>query len=161
MPLCGATKDENYSIFGLKLEIVVIIMIKTCASLVVTLLISAHPLYAGVLDDATIPFTRVDTTFHAETYPIAAPLSGGPLRLLFIGRHDGVGRACVEVASRLDSSIETLLTESRRHLGTVSLWKEFQPRVLTEPEISKRLSGLLHEEWDAFWLDYDIDALPV
>lgn len=135
-------------------------LIKTVVPLLLTLFAASYNLHAGLLDETGLSFTRIDTTFYAEPYPIASPLKGGPLRILFIGRHDCVGKSGVEVSARLESRIESVLTGSRSSPGAESPLKERQPAVLTENGITKRMLRLLGEKWDVIWLDFDIDSLP-
>lgn len=115
---------------------------------------------ADFLDDASILFTRVDTTFKAEKYPILSPLKGGSVKVLFIGQRDVVGRLSVEVAARLDCNFATILTDTRNSFGTKSPWKNLDSEVLSDDNIIKRADRFLSYYWDVIWLDFDFDSLP-
>ncbi len=115
---------------------------------------------ADFLEDASLPFTQVDTTFHIEKYPILSPLEKGPLKVLFIGQRDVVGRLSVEAAARLDCRYETVLTDTRRSFGAKGLLKGFDIEVLSDDYITGRIERLLSNNWDVIWLDFDINSLP-
>lgn len=135
-------------------------MIMTVIFICFTFLFPLHSLQAITLDEAALSFIHADTSFHAEPYPIASPLHGGPLRILFFGRHDSAGRLSVEIAARMECHIETFLTSTSDHMGIESVENRHVPVTLTENEMVNRLIRLLNEGWDIIWLDFDIDSLP-
>lgn len=128
--------------------------------LIPTLFFNVNSSCADFLEDASLPFTQVDTTFHVEKYPILSPLEKGPLKVLFIGQRDVVGRLSVEAAARLDCLYETVLTDTRRSFGAKGLLKGFDIEVLSDDYITGRIERLLGYNWDVIWLDFDISSLP-
>ncbi len=114
---------------------------------VLIMLSSFSPLSVAAQDDfpgnSDMSSTRVDTSLNAVPYPILTPLKQGPLKTLFIGRYDRIAPVSLEIAARLDCTIETVLTPSRSQLAD-----------------TERLSRLLDYNWDVVWLDFDIRSLP-
>ncbi|MCE5251005.1 beta-galactosidase [bacterium] len=119
-----------------------------------------HTSAADFLDDACTPFIRVDPTVALDKYPVAIPLKGGPLRVLFIGQRDTVGRLSVSVAARLDCRFEAVLTENRKKLGIPANEMNSKSPVLSQEAVEKRAGQLFREEWDVIWLDFEFGALP-
>jgi hypothetical protein len=103
---------------------------------------------AGKSDMPDLYFAPVDTSFHADAYPILTPLESGSLKVLFVGTYDRVASISLEVAARLDCRVETVLTPSRSDFSQV------------EDSHSERLKTLLGYNWDVIWLDFDIQSLP-
>ncbi len=107
-----------------------------------------------------LPFTRIDTSPKPHAIPIAAPLAGGPLRILFIGQRETVGFSWSEIASRLDCASESVLTESRGELSPVTMPASPDSILLSSRSVTGRVSGLLERPWDVIWLDLDLRTLP-
>ena len=64
----------------------------TALLLSITILSAVETVDAGsVADDTAIAFVAADTVAVRDRVPIADPLEGGPLDILFVGRHDRVG----------------------------------------------------------------------
>ena len=110
---------------------------------------------ADFIDDVSIPFTQVDTTFKAEKYPILSPLRGGPLKVLFVGQRDVVGRLSIEVASRLDCNFSAILTDTRNSFGIKSPRKNLDSDVLSDENMIQRTDRFLRYQWDVIWLDFN------
>lgn len=104
-------------------------------------------------------YARIDTaTVRAGVYPIAAPLAGGPVRLLIIGPGEAAGYVARETAARLECTFEAVLTASRDRLGYPDFPAEDE--LFGEEAVLRRVLALLAEPWDAVWLDFRYGALP-
>ncbi len=115
---------------------------------------------ADFLEDASAPFVQVDSSIEHERYPIAIPLKGGQLRILFIGRRDVVGLVSIRVAARLDCTFQTILTESRKLTGIPSDRASSEAEILSSAAMEKLAGQLFREQWDVIWLDFDLQSLP-
>ncbi|HUT62829.1 MAG TPA: beta-galactosidase trimerization domain-containing protein [Anaerolineae bacterium] len=118
-------------------------MIDMIVHLFITLFFTINPLRADISDNEYMSFAPVDAIFQVQSYPIAKPLKGGPLRILFVGRHDTVRLMSMEVAGRLECQTQTLVTPSREHLGR-----------------DNSVFELFNEDWDVIWLDFKLNSLP-
>jgi len=132
----------------------------TILPFIAVIFLSVNSTHADFLDDASIPFARVDTTFKAEKYPILSPLKGGHVKVLFIGQRDSVGRLSVEVAARLDCNYETILTDTRNSFGIKDPRENLDFDVLSDENIVKRADRFLRYYWDVIWLDFNFESLP-
>ncbi|MFC1650405.1 beta-galactosidase trimerization domain-containing protein [Candidatus Latescibacterota bacterium] len=113
-------------------------------------------------DNSNLHYTRVDTTLHQEKYPILSPLKQGALKVLFIGRYDRVAPISIDIAARLDCNIETILTRSRTEIsyenpGETNSVSETRDSI--EEDSADRLERLLGYDWDAIWLNFNIQSL--
>ena len=115
--------------------------------------------YADFLEEASLPFTRVDVSPEEGKRPDAQTPKGGPLRILYIGQRDVVGRLSLELAELLDCRFETVLTENRTQIGLPVSRMENEAEVLSGEAIEKRAGRLFREKWDLIWLDFQFDAL--
>lgn len=124
------------------------------------LFLLVFPAFTLDLESASAPFSGIDiSTLKERSYPIASPLFGGPLRILFFGERNDTGFSVREVASRLECNVETILTAGRSRLGTREPWIRFQPSILSDSTLSAKAAALFGKEWDVIWLDYEIGAL--
>jgi len=136
-------------------------MLKKTIILFVTLLTYINPLSAVIPDDLDIQSKNRHPIFQNESYPLATPLKGGPLRVLFIGNKKTVGRASIEISARLDCQCEILLTHSRTSLSKEISGANEVSSVLDDYRNLKRLIELLNENWDVIWLDFKLDLLTM
>ncbi|MHB9030756.1 MAG: hypothetical protein ACYC9O_18465, partial [Candidatus Latescibacterota bacterium] len=106
-------------------------------------------------------FAQVDTTaLDFGSYPVAYPLKGGPVRVLFLGARESTGYSCREIASRLDCELETVLTESRDRLGMAVPPAGPDSAFFAEAGVAALMIEQLDRKWDAVWLDYSFPSLP-
>jgi len=115
--------------------------------------------YADVPENVFTVFTYADSVFSTESYPMAKPLKGGPLRILLFGNHGSAGRMSIEITARLDCRLSAVFTRDRKTLYSSASGEGKG----VEPEdslIARRLGELLAERWDVFWLDFDVESLP-
>jgi hypothetical protein len=124
--------------------------------ILLSLIVSQQPIHGSLLEDISFSFIHGNTTSHAENYPIAKPLSDGPLRILFIGQKEQVGRLSIEIPARLECHNTTILTENR----TCFISDDPVVSSLLEAEITRSFQEMLHEHVDVLWLDYDLQSLP-
>ena len=136
-------------------------MLKKTIILITILITSSHLSIAGTLKDPDIVPNHKNSTFQIESYPIATPLKGGPLRVLFIGNKKTVGRASIEISAKLDCQCEILLTHSRTSLSKESSGADDVSSIHGDYRILKRLIELLNENWDVIWLDFKLDLLTM
>ena len=116
---------------------------------------------ADFLEDASIPFTRIDSSVEIPDYPIAKPLKGGKLRVLIIGPQDVTGLMSIGIAARLDCTFKTILTDSRSTIGIQPEPFSLEAVALSQETIEKNAGVLFREQWDVLWLDFDFNALSV
>ncbi len=103
----------------------------------------------------------IDTvSVRIGSYPIAAPLAGGPLRILWIGPGARIGYSCGQVTARLDCRFETVLTASRSRFVPDSVIAESDTLLDGDAQFTGWVLSLLAEHWDVVWLDYPFDRLP-
>ncbi len=112
---------------------------------------------ADIVTDTARAFIRAGNTLTVETGTAAPSLAGGPLRILFIGRHDRIGGVVEGLPSRLDMRFEAVFTETSDRLGDPS---EALPGT-SDTAVASLIDSLLGGDWDAVWLDYSLPALPV
>jgi hypothetical protein len=116
--------------------------------------------YSLDLESASAPFAQIDPLIlKLHSYPIASPLKGGPVRILFIGKREETGFSASEIVMRLDCEAETVLTDSRTHMGTSEPWIRFQPLLLSKKALTEKTLSLISKKWDIIWIDYDISVL--
>jgi hypothetical protein len=125
------------------------------------LLVLGSALSVPETDPSALLFTRIEPSLlNPPEYPIAKPLSGGPLRILFLGRRDRVGPVCYGISARLSCTFESVLTESR----TVFFGRNGRAFPDSSIVYGRMLAGrayaLLAGEWDAIWLDFRFRDLP-
>ncbi len=134
------------------------INIKTFCLFLAATIISAGISFADFLEEASLPFTRVDVT-KGNVHTGALKLKGGPLRILYIGQRNVVGRLSLEISELIECSFETILTESRTQIGLPATRMENEAEILTDEALEKRAGVLFREDWDVLWLDFQFDAL--
>lgn len=121
------------------------------------LVFSAHALD---LESASAPFSGIEfSTLKQRSYPIASPLQGGPVRILFFGDRRETGFSVSEIFSRLDCDVEAVLTSGRTQMGTYEPWVHFRPSSLTDSTLTAKIASLLKKDWNVIWLDFEIGAL--
>lgn len=125
------------------------------------LLVLGSTLSAPETNQSVLLFTRIEPSlFNPPEYPIAKPLSGGPLRILFLGRNDRVGPFCYGISARLSCTFESVLAE--RRIALFKQGEQARPGLspFSESMSVERVRELLTREWDAIWLDFRFNDLP-
>lgn len=131
------------------------------SSVLIFLLLGASLSPAEEPSLSSLPFVRIEpNNISSPAYPIAAPLAGGAIRILFFGQREMVGLSAREIASRLECEYESVLTESRDNLSPPVIPSLPDSTLFLFPSITKRVSELLGRPWDVIWLDFEIGALP-
>lgn len=115
---------------------------------------------ADYSDESFLPFLKFSEIKNTIKYPILSPLKDGPLKVLFIGQSASAGVVCFETAKRMDISFETILTESRKTLGTKTNNGSYFSSALSDSSVSKNILDSLEKEWDVIYFDFDFSALP-
>lgn len=127
------------------------------AAAVMAVLFSAVPSGAAdMASDTAHAFIRAGNTLSVETDSSVPTLAGGPLRILFIGRHDRIGDIVDGLPDRLDMRFEAVFTESADRLGDPS---GALPG-MSDTAVAALIDSLLGADWNAVWLDYSLSALP-
>ncbi|MFC1692384.1 hypothetical protein ACFL1R_02640 [Candidatus Latescibacterota bacterium] len=128
--------------------------IKTLCYLLFILFTVQYSLHADLQPE------QIESTYPVESRPLAPPLHGGPIRILFIGRHDTIVRISAELSARLEYVVDLHPTESYTRLGTPEATMYSTPKTSSDALIKKRFSGLFNELWDVIWLDFELASLP-
>ncbi|MBN1294784.1 MAG: beta-galactosidase trimerization domain-containing protein [Candidatus Latescibacteria bacterium] len=116
--------------------------------------------FTDFLENASLPFTKLDSSFMKDDISGRITIGGKPLRIIFIGQRDIVGPTSMKISQYITCEFETILTEDRNHLGLTGFAAENDAVILSEEAIEKRAGQLFREEWDIIWLDFNFNALP-
>jgi len=138
------------------LKCIYAIFVKNFCLCLAAAIISSGISYADFIEEASLPFTRVDVSSAVSD---ALKLKGGPLRILYIGQRDVVGKLSLDISKLIECSFETILTESRTQIGLPASNMENEAEILSAEAIEKRAGVLFREDWDVLWLDFQFDAL--
>jgi len=109
-----------------------------------------------VADETAGAFVFADTVSVRDRVPIADPLEGGPLDILFVGRHDRVGGVATALSPRIECRFAAVFTETERRLGNDT----FSSRLVSDDAVTALLDSLLEGRWNVIWLDFSIQSLP-
>ena len=125
--------------------------------LFISVFIAVESVDAGsVADETACAFVFADTVAARDRVPIADPLAGGPLDILFVGRYDRVGGVVTALSPRLECRFASVFTETERKLGNAS----FSSRFVSEEAVTALLDSLLDSRWNVIWLDFTVQSLP-